>query len=173
MTLNASNSRLHNAVLGVAGLAAASLLVGGCGSSSSYSGGSTTSGTRADASGAGAVEVTTGTVAGLGTVLENGQGRVLYIYTPDGKSAVTCTGGCASAWPPLAIASGQKPMAIGTAQASLLGTIADPAGGTVVTYAGRPLYTYAGDTSAGTASGQGSGGTWYVVAPSGAYRDVS
>ena len=56
---------------------------------------------------------------------------------------------------------------------SLLGTTAEPGGGTVVTYAGRPLYTYAGDTSTGVANGQGSGGVWYVVAPSGTYRDSS
>ena len=92
----------RNALLGVAVLAAAGLVVAGCGSSSS---GSKTTSTNSATSGAaastGAAEVTTGTVAGLGPVLENGQGMVLYIYTPDGTSGVTCTGGCASIWPSL------------------------------------------------------------------------
>lgn len=164
--------RRRNAVLGVVGLAAAGLLVAGCGSSSSYEGGSTTTATNSATGGAaaaaGSAEVTTGTVAGLGPVLENGQGMVLYIYTPDGTSGVTCTGGCASTWPPL-MTSGQSATAGGAAKASLLGSTANPAGGTVVTYAGRPLYTYVGDTSAGTATGQGSGGIWFVVSPSGTY----
>jgi predicted lipoprotein with Yx(FWY)xxD motif len=167
---------LRTATLGVAGLATAGLLVAGCGSSSSYSGASTTPTTRSGASAAassGAVELTTGSVAGLGTVLENGNGRVLYVYTPDGTSGVTCTSGCASVWPPLKPSAGQATMASGTAQAALLGTLADPAGGRVVTYAGRPLYTYAGDTSAGTANGQGSGGTWYVVTPAGTPKNAS
>jgi len=162
--------RRRNALLGVAALAAAGLVVAGCGSSSSYGGASKTSATNSAASAAaastGATTVTTGTVAGLGPVLENGQGMVLYIYTPDGTGGVTCTGGCASTWPPL-MTSAQAATATGAAKASLLGSTANPAGGTVVTYAGRPLYTYVGDTSAGTATGQGSGGIWFVVSPSG------
>jgi predicted lipoprotein with Yx(FWY)xxD motif len=157
----------RNALLGVAVLAAAGLVVAGCGSSSSGSKTtSTNSATSSAAAATGTTRVTTGTVAGLGPVLENGQGMVLYIYTPDGTSGVTCTGGCASTWPSL-MSSGTTATAGGTAKASLLGSTANPAGGTVVTYAGRPLYTYVGDTSAGTASGQGKGGIWFVVSPSG------
>jgi len=165
-------TKLRSAVLGAAGLAAAGLLIAGCGSSSTSGGGttspSTQSGTSAAAASSSAATVKTGTVAGLGAVLENGQGRVLYIYTPDGKSGVTCTGSCASTWPPLQLTSGQTPMASGATQTSLLGSISNPAGGKVATYGGRPLYTYSGDSSAGTANGQGTGGIWYVVSPSGA-----
>lgn len=163
--------RRRSALLVVASLAAAGVVVTGCGSSSYGAGSKTTSMTSAAGGAAaspGAAEITTGTVAGLGPVLENGQGRVLYVYTPDGTSGVTCTGECASAWPPV-MTSGQSATTSGAAKASLLGSTADPAGGTVVTYAGRPLYTYVGDTSAGTATGQGSGGIWFVVSPSGTY----
>jgi predicted lipoprotein with Yx(FWY)xxD motif len=164
------NPHHRNAVLGMAMLAAAGLVVAGCGSSSSSGGGSTTSPTKSATGGAAAstsaVKLTTGTVAGLGPVLENSQGMVLYVYTPDGTTGVTCTGGCASTWPPL-MSSGHSATASGTTKASLLGSTANPGGGTVVTYAGRPLYTYIGDTSAGTATGQGSGGIWFVVSPSG------
>jgi predicted lipoprotein with Yx(FWY)xxD motif len=165
-----TNPRRRNTVLSVAALAAAGLIVAGCGSSSSSGGGSTTSATNSATSGAAAstsaAKVSTGTVAGLGPVLENSQGMVLYIYTPDGTSGVTCTGGCASTWPPL-MASGHTATASGTAKASLLGSTSNPGGGTVVTYGGRPLYTYVGDTSSGTANGQGTGGIWFVVSPSG------
>jgi predicted lipoprotein with Yx(FWY)xxD motif len=155
---------------------AAALMAAGCGSSSS-SATTTTASTPATATPARAtaraVTVTTGTVIGLGTVLENGHGDVLYIYTPDGTKGVTCTGGCASEWPALTVPQGQTPAAGGGARAELVGTTASPGGATVVTYAGRPLYTYAGDASAGVANGQGAGGVWYVVAPSGTYRDSS
>ena len=32
-----------------------------------------------------------------------------------------------------------------------------------VTFYGHPLYTYASDTAAGQATGQGSGGVWFLV----------
>src|SRR5262249_21715002 len=37
-----------------------------------------------------------------------------------------------------------------------------------VTYHGLSLYTYAGDRKAGDVKGQGSGGLWHAIAPSGA-----
>jgi len=151
---------------------AAALVAAGCGSSSS-SATTTTASTPATATPARAVTITTGAVKGLGTVLENKHGHVLYVYTPDGTTGVTCTGGCAAAWPPLTVPAGQMAATGGSARTTLVGTTANPGGGTVVTYAGRPLYTYAGDASAGVANGEGSGGVWYVVAPSGTYRDAS
>jgi predicted lipoprotein with Yx(FWY)xxD motif len=151
------------------GLAAA-----GCGGSS-YGGSSTAASTGAAGSTVttSAAAITTGTVTGLGPVLEDNHGRVLYIYTPDGTSRVTCTGQCAAAWPPVIVASGAHPSATGAAQASLVGTLPDPAGGAIATYAGHPLYTYAGDSGPGVASGQGSGGVWYVITPGGTPRDAS
>jgi predicted lipoprotein with Yx(FWY)xxD motif len=158
--------------IAVAGLVAVGVLAAGCGSSG-YSSGSTGQTSTSQPSAAATATVATGTVAGLGTVLEDGSGRVVYIFTPDGTSRVTCTGGCASAWPPVTSASGTSPSAGGTAQVSLLGTMANPGGGTVVTYAGHPLYTYAGDSGPGVASGQGSGGKWYVITPTGTVKDAS
>jgi predicted lipoprotein with Yx(FWY)xxD motif len=156
--------------IAVVGLVAVGVLAAGCGSSG-YSSGST--GATGASQPSAAATIATGTVAGLGTVLEDGSGRVVYIFTPDGTAHVTCTGGCASAWPPVTSTSGSAPSAGGTAQASLLGTTANPGGGTVVTYAGHPLYTYAGDSGPGVASGQGSGGKWYVITPAGTVKDAS
>jgi predicted lipoprotein with Yx(FWY)xxD motif len=116
------------------------------------------------------VEISTKSLPGLGTVLVNGQGHTLYSFAPDKHSKVTCVSACAAVWPPVMLASGQRPAASGQAKSSLLGSDPDPAGGQVVTYGGWPLYTYVSDVSAGLASGQAlnlNGGLWYVLAPSG------
>ena len=114
--------------------------------------------------------VSTGTVKGLGTVLVDSKGRTLYLFLPDKHAKVTCTGACATVWPPLKLAAGLKATAGGQAKTSMLGSDPDPAGGRVVTYAGWPLYTYVADTAAGSAIGQATnlnGGYWYVLSPSG------
>ncbi len=111
------------------------------------------------------------TVDGLGLVLADERGRTLYLFPPDARSRVTCTGPCAGSWPPLVIASGSRPAAGAHVNASQLGTVADPnSGARVVTYAGYPLYRYAGDIRAGTANGQDlflNGGPWYAINPNG------
>ena len=38
---------------------------------------------------------------GLGSVLVDSQGRTLYLWQADITSKSTCTGACATAWPPL------------------------------------------------------------------------
>ncbi len=155
----------RTAAIATAAVLATGILVAGCGSSG-YSSGSTAT-TATSHAAATATTIATGTVAGLGAVLEDSQGRVLYVFTPDGTAGVTCTGGCAATWPPVMAASGVAPTAGGTAKSSLLGTTANPGGGSVITYAGHPLYTYAGDSGPGVASGQGSGGNWFVITPAG------
>jgi predicted lipoprotein with Yx(FWY)xxD motif len=128
------------------------------------------SGGASSGSSSGSVALKTGKIAGLGTVLVDGSGRTLYVFAPDKAKKVTCTGSCASVWPPLKVASGQKPTLSGGIKASLVSSDSDPAGGSVVTYDGWPLYAYVADPSAGTAHGQAlnsSGGIWYVITPSG------
>lgn len=69
-------------------------------------------------------EVTTTSVAGLGTVLVNGEGFTLYMFEPDrlsGKSACYCE--CENLWPPVLLVDGIKaPVAGAGVNASLLGT---------------------------------------------------
>jgi predicted lipoprotein with Yx(FWY)xxD motif len=93
-------------------------------------------------------------------VLTNAKGMTLYYYTPDKGKAVTCTGGCAHAWPPLTLPKGMSKAAGGS---GVSGTFSSLSG--VVTYNGWPLYTFAGDKSASTAAGQGVGGVWFVATP--------
>jgi predicted lipoprotein with Yx(FWY)xxD motif len=124
--------------------------------------------------GYGASQATTSTAAPtvgtrhtkLGTVLVDGRGRTLYLFEKDKGPATTCSGACASVWPPLTSAG--KPKAGRGVTAAKLGTT--KSGKAVVMYAGHPLYTYVGDKKAGDVKGQGLdqfGAEWYVVAPNG------
>jgi predicted lipoprotein with Yx(FWY)xxD motif len=116
------------------------------------------------------VVISTRSVHGLGNVLVDAQGRTLYMFVPDKRAKVTCTGSCAAIWPPVKLAAGAKAVAKGKAEAKLLGSDRDPSGGRVVTYDGWPLYTYVTDSKAGAATGQAlklNGGYWYVLSPAG------
>jgi predicted lipoprotein with Yx(FWY)xxD motif len=106
---------------------------------------------------------------GLGKVLVDSKGRTLYLFAKDSGKKSTCSGACATAWPPLR-ASG-KPTAGSGAKASLLGTTPRSDGKPQVTYNGHPLYGFQGDSKAGDTNGQGStgfGAPWYVLSPTGA-----
>ena len=80
----------------------------------------------------------------VGTVLASSRGLTLYYYGEDkpgsGKSA--CTGGCATAWPPLA-APVRAPADVRLP--GRLGVITRPGGFRQVTVGGYPVYLYAGD----------------------------
>jgi len=155
--------------------AAVALLAVACGSSASSSsssaapagGAAATTGAPAASSGSATV-ITTGTSSG-GAFLTNGSGRAIYLFLADGKDKSTCSGACASAWPPVTTTG--QPTASGSVNASDLGTITRSDGTTQVTYDGHPLYYFAGDTGAGMDKGQGLdgfGAKWWLVAPSGA-----
>jgi len=145
--------------------AAVILIASGCGGSPSS--GAANGATTAPG---GTVTVLARSVPGVGTVLVNGQGYTLYMFVPDDRRAVTCTGSCAGTWPPLMLPSGGRVAAGAGVKPGLLGSDPDPAGGRVVTYGGWPLYTYAGDAEPGEATGQAianNGGDWFVIRPSG------
>lgn len=147
---------------------AAGLLAAACSSAAGTSSGS------APASGGTSGGSATGTVirtqAGSGgTFLTDGSGRAVYLWVKDGMNKSTCTGACASAWPP--VMDKGKLTASGGAKSSDLGTISRPGGGKQVTYNGHALYYFAGDSGSGQTSGQGSdsfGAKWWLVAPTGA-----
>jgi predicted lipoprotein with Yx(FWY)xxD motif len=104
----------------------------------------------------------------LGRYLVDSQGRTLYLFEKDKGTMSTCSGACASAWPP-ATTKGH-PKAGSGVKAALLGTTTRSDGSTQLTYSGHPLYRYAGDQAAGDTNGQGLtqfGGGWYVVSPAG------
>jgi predicted lipoprotein with Yx(FWY)xxD motif len=105
---------------------------------------------------------------GLGRVIVDGRGRTLYLFEKDKRGHSACSGTCAAYWPPL-LTTG-KPVAMGGAKASLLGTIRRADGTKQVTFAGHPLYLFSGDSKRGETTGEGLrdfGASWYVLAPSG------
>jgi predicted lipoprotein with Yx(FWY)xxD motif len=105
---------------------------------------------------------------GLGKVLVDSRGRTLYLFTKDSGSKSTCTGACASAWPPL-LADGKTTVG-GGANASLVGTTTRSGSTPQVTYNGHPLYLFVKDQSSGDTNGEGLsafGGSWFAVSPAG------
>ncbi len=92
------------------------------------------------------------------TILTNAQGVTLYYRTIDSASSV-CSGGCASAWPPLLNTS------VPASSTLLPGklTVQATANGSQVEYNGHPLYTYSGDSAAGQTNGECVGGIWLVA----------
>ncbi len=148
---------------GVLATAAVAVLVAAC---SSQAGGGATNPPAASSSGAGAgveVDVKQGTP---GAYLADSAGNSLYIRTTDSANTSTCTGGCATAWPPLTLQAGQNPTA-GAGVTGTLGSFKRPDGSTQVTLNGMPLYHYGGDTAPGQTNGQGLQGVWFLAAPGG------
>jgi len=146
----------------VAMLAAAVLLLAGCGSTSPTARSTITpSGSDAAASTAAQVSTTSGS---LGVFLVDGKGRTLYAFDADPEGTSGCYDACATAWPPLATTG--EPTAAGEAVAKQLSTSTRTDGITQVLYGGHPLYTYAQDAAPGQTAGQGldqEGGMWWVV----------
>jgi predicted lipoprotein with Yx(FWY)xxD motif len=104
----------------------------------------------------------------LGRVLVDGRGHTLYLFGKDKRGKSSCSGTCASYWPPL-IVSG-KPRAASGARAALLGRTKRADGRWQVTYNRHPLYTFALDTKKGQTKGEGLddfGGEWDAVSPAG------
>ncbi len=103
----------------------------------------------------------------LGSHLVAGNGMTLYLFTKDtaGSGSSTCYDKCAGFWPALLTAG--APQAGTGVDSSKFGTITRTDGSTQVTYNGWPLYFYAKDTKAGDTTGEGVGGVWFCVSPTG------
>ena len=148
------------AILAIAPLVVA---LAACGSSS-YGGGSSTSSQSSAASSSPAV-LMVASKAKLGPILVDAQGRTLYRYTPDHDGKSTCTGACATAWPPATI-QGSGPLTAGVKGTVSTTTRSD--GTKQLTFDGMPLYRFAQDTTKADANGQGAEHVWFVVPAKGA-----
>jgi len=115
--------------------------------------------------GAPASTVVTVVQSKFGPAVANDRGQVLYAYTDDTPTHSACNSPwCLVDWPPLA-GSG-TPTAPPAVTAPL--TVIAGAGGTQqVALAGHPLYVFAGDLHTGDTRGQGIGGDWLMVSPTG------
>ena len=143
---------MRQLVMPVALVAAFLAFAAGCGGSKSSS-----------SSGSGAATVKLGGST-LGKIIVDDKGRTLYLFEADKAGKSTCSGACATTWPPLKAAS---PSGADGLDSGALATTTRMDGTQQVTYHGHPLYNYAGDgTTAGSTKGEALntfGGTWYVV----------
>jgi predicted lipoprotein with Yx(FWY)xxD motif len=107
---------------------------------------------------------------GIGMVIVDGKaGHTLYLFERDKSGKSSCTGACATNWPPF-LTTG-KPKAGPGAKQSLLGTTKRSNGKLQVTYNKHPLYRFKFDKAAGSTKGEdvsAFGGAWYVVSAKGA-----
>jgi predicted lipoprotein with Yx(FWY)xxD motif len=160
-------------------LGASALLAAGCGSSSKTASSTTAAATPASNQQSSSTASTTASASGvsvtakhdhkLGAILAAGPKKMtVYLFEADKGKASSCSGECASAWPP--VTTDGSPAASGAAKSSQLGTIQRSDGTTQVTFAGHPLYYFVRDKDSGDAYGQGSkafGAGWYVLSSSG------
>ena len=153
-------------VIGVLALAA-------CGSS----GGSKSGGTGADTSSTKPADTSSTSAPGakdtlqlvdtsLGKVIAGADGKVLYLYTPDGTAAVsTVPAAVLQAWPPVVVKAAPT---VGTGlDQSKVSTGTQPSGAKWVRYNGHLLYGFTGDASPGDINGNGISGVWHAVNASG------
>jgi predicted lipoprotein with Yx(FWY)xxD motif len=96
-------------------------------------------------------------------MLVTGQGMTLYVFSADKPNKSTCTGKCATFWPPLLIPAGTKlPITVPGASGKFSATMrAD--GSQQCSYDGAPLYTWTKDKKPGDVTGEGVGGVWWAV----------
>jgi len=128
-------------------LTTAVIVVAGCTSS-----GASPTQVAGAASGAAGVTVDAASSPKFGTVLTGPDGKTLYVHAGDSATTSTCTGACATAWPPLA-ATGQP--TAGPGVTGQLGTLTRADGTKQVSYAGMPLYSWQGDAKPGDVTGDG------------------
>jgi predicted lipoprotein with Yx(FWY)xxD motif len=102
----------------------------------------------------------------LGTILVDSAGKTLYTWDRDTGETSTCTGGCATTWPPLFLPAGTTAPVAGQGVTGLSAAARpDDATRMQVVWNGKPLYYYAADTAPGETKGDGVGGTWHVAKP--------
>ena len=137
-------------------------VVAGCG------GNDNTATASSSQSGSGSHTIAVSDNCNLGKILVDSKGRSVYLFEKDTGPKSTCSGGCATEWPPVTTTG--KATAGSGLTASMVGTTTRSDGTKQVTYNGHPLYTYVGDAKAGDTNGQGVsafGARWYAVSPAG------
>ena len=166
--------RVLISIVAVAGVGA---VVAGCGGGSGKSAAakssSTAAVTPAPSNAAAGMSVIAKSSA-LGTILTDSSGRTLYLFAKDTGTKSTCSGACASAWPP-ATTTG-RPTGGSGVSSSKLGETKRADGMTQITFSGHPLYYFSGDSAAGQTNGNGVtafGAQWFALSPAGAKAQAS
>ncbi len=112
------------------------------------------------------INVANATVGGKSQqILVDAKGMSLYYLTSDKATSSACTGGCASAWPPLVSENPPKAATSATGKLAVVKT----ANGSQVTYNGHFLYRFSDDNKSGDVQGEGvhgpQNGVWHVATP--------
>lgn len=157
------NYRITVAVL------AGAIALAACGSSGGSEGGGgadTSSTTKASSTSSTTAPGATATLqivdTSLGRVIAGADGKVLYLYTPDGDAEQsTVPEAILSAWPPVVVKT--APTVGDGLDQSLVSTGTQANGEQWVRYDGHLLYGFTGDAAAGDTNGNGIGGVWFAV----------
>ena len=166
----------HTAIVGAALITVIALVAAGCGSSDSSdsnttaatSTSTTSTSTAAGGKSGGAVTIDVADNPDLGQILTDADGNTVYLFEKDEDGQSSCSGECATDWPPVTTSGDVK--AGSGADQSLIGTFTRDDGTEQVTYDGHPLYLYAGDTKPGDTNGNELelyGAEWYALTPDG------
>jgi predicted lipoprotein with Yx(FWY)xxD motif len=89
-------------------------------------------------------------------IYTDAHGMTLYTYDKDKKGKSTCTGKCATNWPPLKASASAKGEGSWTVVKRKDGT-------RMWAYDGKPVYTFIKDKKAGDMNGDGVGGVWHTA----------
>jgi predicted lipoprotein with Yx(FWY)xxD motif len=114
------------------------------------------------------VQLTRGSAGGLNPIVHDGAGFTLYRFDKDSPKPPTsnCNGACAKTWPPVLVKPGSRIFVNGVAT-SKIGILTRADGSRQVSIGGWPVYRFSGDKQAGDTNGEGVGGTWFAVSPTG------
>ncbi|HKX41574.1 MAG TPA: hypothetical protein VJO99_10480 [Burkholderiaceae bacterium] len=95
-----------------------------------------------------------------GGALAGPTGKTLYTYDKDepGSGKSSCSGSCASSWPPLFAAGSDT-------ASSDYSIVTRDDGKRQWAYRGKPLYYFSKDEKPGDMTGDGMLGTWHVAKP--------
>lgn len=99
----------------------------------------------------------------LGSIVVDGAGMTLYMFTKDSPDVSACEGQCLENWPPLI----GEPTAGSGVDESLLGSFEREDGRVQATYNQWPLYYWVGDSAPGDTSGQDVQNVWFVLGADG------
>ena len=114
-------------------------------------------------SGNGGTTVTVASDQELGTILTDGEGNTLYVFTPDVAGQATCADGCLDNWP--AFAGDTLSVEGAGLREADFASVTRSDGTEQFTYQGYPLYYFAGDQQPGDTNGEGVGEVWFVAKP--------
>lgn len=95
----------------------------------------------------------------LGSILVDGKGMTLYMFTKDSANTSACEGQCLVNWPPLL---GEPTMGEGVDD-SKLGSFTRTDGRVQATYNSWPLYYWKDDAKPGDVTGQNVQEVWFVL----------